>query len=58
MRDQRCVRGVAQSENVKVLVRMIQTLKVGALITVHYGDETSFKYAWDKYWVEAEAVDD
>eukprot|EP00644_Phytophthora_capsici_P017043 jgi/Phyca11/130316/e_gw1.92.122.1 len=36
--------------NVKVLVRMIQSVKAGAQIIVHYGSETWFKCACDTCW--------
>ncbi|KAE9066974.1 hypothetical protein PF007_g28246 [Phytophthora fragariae] len=41
--------------SVKVLVKMIDDVKAGAEITVHYGDETWFKCACDNCWEENEA---
>ncbi|KAE9296593.1 hypothetical protein PF008_g23959 [Phytophthora fragariae] len=41
--------------SVKVLVKLIEDVKAGAEITVHYGDGTWFKCACDNYWEENEA---
>ncbi|KAE8977117.1 hypothetical protein PF010_g7513 [Phytophthora fragariae] len=39
-------------KDVKVLARMIKTVKPGTQLTVNYGDEIWFKCACDSCWVD------